>query len=91
MNWSTVKAKLISSDRWIHPATFKLWPIKKLVALFCWSFAALFLSGCVPETQSKVVTTTGMIGDVVKNIGGDCLEIEVMMGPGIDPHLYKAS
>lgn len=55
---------------------------------------ALFFS-CKNETETngklKVVTTTTMITDLVKNIGGDYIEIEGLMGSGVDPHLYKAS
>ncbi|MCY4404550.1 MAG: zinc ABC transporter substrate-binding protein [Candidatus Poribacteria bacterium] len=36
-----------------------------------------------------VVTTIGMITDVVKNVGGENVEAVGMMGPGVDPHLYK--
>jgi manganese/zinc/iron transport system substrate-binding protein len=32
-----------------------------------------------------------MITDLVKNIGGDYVEINGLMGAGVDPHLYKAS
>jgi manganese/zinc/iron transport system substrate-binding protein len=32
-----------------------------------------------------------MIADAVKNIGGDRVSVHALMGPGIDPHLYKAS
>ncbi len=39
----------------------------------------------------KVTTTTGMIADVVKNVGGEHVEVIALMGPGVDPHLYKAS
>jgi len=39
----------------------------------------------------KVVTTTSMITDLVKNIGGDFIEVKGLMGAGVDPHLYKAS
>ena len=39
----------------------------------------------------KVVTTTTMITDLVKIIGGDKIEVEGLMGAGVDPHLYKAS
>lgn len=38
-----------------------------------------------------IVTTTGMIGDAVKFLTADFAEVNVMMGPGVDPHLYKAS
>ena len=39
----------------------------------------------------KVVTTTTMITDLVKSIGGNKLEVKGLMGAGVDPHLYKAS
>jgi manganese/zinc/iron transport system substrate-binding protein len=39
----------------------------------------------------KVVCTTGMVADLVRNIGGDKVEITQIMGEGVDPHLYKAS
>jgi manganese/zinc/iron transport system substrate-binding protein len=38
-----------------------------------------------------VTTTTGQVADVVKNIGGDKVDVISLMGPGIDPHLYRAS
>lgn len=39
----------------------------------------------------NVVTTTSMITDLVKNIGGDHINLQGLMGSGVDPHLYKAS
>ncbi len=37
----------------------------------------------------KIVVTTGMLGDAVKLITQSKAEVEVFMGPGVDPHLYK--
>jgi manganese/zinc/iron transport system substrate-binding protein len=39
----------------------------------------------------RVVATTGMVGDVVRNVGGEGVSVVTLMGPGVDPHLYKAS
>lgn len=39
----------------------------------------------------NVVTTTTMITDLVNNIGGDLINVQGLMGSGVDPHLYKAS
>lgn len=50
----------------------------------------LILSGVLAQPL-KVVATTGMVADIVKNVGQDCVEVSALMGPGIDPHLYKAS
>ncbi|MGM0582599.1 MAG: metal ABC transporter solute-binding protein, Zn/Mn family [Bacteroidota bacterium] len=41
--------------------------------------------------QPYIVCTTGMIQDAVQNIVGDKAKIEALMGPGVDPHLYKAT
>lgn len=39
----------------------------------------------------KVTTTTGMVADIVKRVGGERVEVTQLMGAGVDPHLYKAS
>lgn len=44
-----------------------------------------------PPGRLRIVTTTGMIADAVKNVVGDSAEVEALMGPGVDPHLYKAT
>ena len=50
---------------------------------------------CKNETKDNgklnVVTTTSMITDLVKNIGGNDINVQGLMGSGVDPHLYKAS
>ncbi|MBR9913447.1 MAG: zinc ABC transporter solute-binding protein [Algicola sp.] len=50
---------------------------------------------CKNETPTNgklnIVTTTTMITDLVKNIGGDEVNVKGLMGSGVDPHLYKAS
>ena len=38
-----------------------------------------------------VVATTGMLADLTAQIGGDHVSATGLMGPGVDPHLYKAS
>ncbi|MCW4149328.1 zinc ABC transporter substrate-binding protein [Halomonas sp. 18H] len=45
-----------------------------------------------PEAKPiNAVSTTGMVGDVVQQVGGECLAGSNLMGPGVDPHLYQAS
>ena len=63
--------------------------------------ASLALSACVTsgrasqipiaERTINIVTTTGMIADITKNVGGERVQVTALMGPGVDPHLYKAS
>ena len=40
-------------------------------------------------SKMNVVTTTTMVNDMVKEIGGDRVNVVGLMGPGVDPHLYK--
>ncbi|QDT14628.1 metal ABC transporter solute-binding protein, Zn/Mn family [Alienimonas californiensis] len=39
----------------------------------------------------KAVATTGMVADLVRNVGGEHVEVAQMFGAGVDPHLYKAT
>lgn len=39
----------------------------------------------------RVVATTGMVGDLVRAVGGAQVQVTTLMGPGVDPHLFKAS
>ena len=50
---------------------------------------ALPASWAVAEERLTVVATTGMIADAVTNIGGDLVEVQALMGPGVDPHAYR--
>lgn len=54
------------------------------------------LAGCsTPEPREpsaggpiRILATTGMIGDLATRIGGDRVRVDVLMGPGIDPHRF---
>lgn len=66
--------------------------MKNLIAIV---IAVCFVA-CKPTGKTKndkftIVTTTTMITDLVKTIGGDAVEVKGIMGAGVDPHLYKAS
>lgn len=39
----------------------------------------------------RVVATTSIVADLVREIGGDRVRVTALMGPGVDPHLYRAS
>jgi len=56
----------------------------------------LLLQLALPQTQAaekklRVTTTTPMVADLVRSVGGDRVAVEALMGPGVDPHLYKAA
>lgn len=38
----------------------------------------------------RIICTTNIIGDAVSRISGDKISIRTLMGPGVDPHLYRA-
>jgi len=43
------------------------------------------------EYPIEVVATVGMVADIVRNVGGEHVDVRQMMGSGVDPHLYKAT
>lgn len=62
-------------------------PIRALFALLI-AFGSLALANATPL---RVVATTTMVADLVSQVGGDRVQVDGLMGPGVDPHLYKAS
>jgi manganese/zinc/iron transport system substrate-binding protein len=79
-------------------------PRSRIAALIGGFLALIVLAGCGPVgsraagpaadlsgRKVRTVATTGMIADIVRNVGGDRVEVDALMGPGVDPHLYKAS
>ncbi|MGE4532827.1 metal ABC transporter solute-binding protein, Zn/Mn family [Halomonas sp.] len=54
---------------------------------------ALTASPVAAESPSspvlEVVATTGMIADAVREVGGERVAVQGLMGPGVDPHLYR--
>lgn len=62
--------------------------------------ASVFAVACSPSDSNQsaqresgesfqIVTTIGMIEDVTREIVGDRADVVSLMGPGVDPHLYK--
>lgn len=56
-------------------------------ALLC--LAALVFAAAAQAAPIPVATTTTMVTDLVQQIGGDRVQVTGLMGPGVDPHLYK--
>jgi manganese/zinc/iron transport system substrate-binding protein len=52
-------------------------------------FAVLSGAARADDAPLKVVATTGMIADSARQVGGDLVEVQALMGPGIDPHAYR--
>lgn len=76
-------------------------PVGRSIALLL-ALAPVVVGACGPVAEGRAkpdvsgrriraVTTIGMIADVVENVGGKRVDVEGLMGPGVDPHLYKAS
>ncbi|MCL4118201.1 UNVERIFIED_CONTAM: hypothetical protein GTU68_020433 [Idotea baltica] len=53
------------------------------LTVFSWAGAGL------ADEKLSVVATTGMIADVTREIGGDHVVVQALMGPGVDPHAYR--
>lgn len=39
----------------------------------------------------QAAATTGMVADTVRQVAGDRAEVQALMGPGVDPHLFRAT
>jgi manganese/zinc/iron transport system substrate-binding protein len=73
--------------------------VRRLLAVLVAGVA--LLAGCTSTAASgdepigdrpvRVTTTTNFITDTVQRIGGEDVEVTGLMGPGVDPHLYRAS
>ena len=68
---------------------------------FCLVFVLALLagSGCrktngdlprpdLSNRPAKILATTGMIADAAKAVGGEHVQVDCLMGPGVDPHKY---
>lgn len=62
----------------------------KWLLLLCGVFQ---ITSCrnIQENKNYVLATTGMLYDITKNIAPSSLEVNYLMGEGVDPHLYKFS
>lgn len=57
-------------------------------------FLVVALAGCgggSGSSEPSVIVTTSILGDVVRNLVGDDVEVEVLMPPGVDPHAFAPS
>ncbi len=51
--------------------------------------AAFAATPALAAQPLNIVTTTGMIADMVRAVGGDVVNVTALMGPGVDPHAYR--
>jgi manganese/zinc/iron transport system substrate-binding protein len=74
--------------------------VRKLIAGAIAILLGFALTACASAPTVKVdialrpinvVSTVGMITDIVRNVGGERVAVRGLMGPGVDPHLYKPS
>lgn len=91
-----LKGSLVFSRRF--PGAVSISRRAALIAMLMQApIVALFAPTLLPpaagaqDAPIQITTTTGMIADLAANIGGDRVEVVSLMGPGVDPHLYKPS
>jgi len=52
---------------------------------------SLFFTGSALAKPLKVVATTSIAADLIRDLGGNHVEVTALMGPGVDPHDYRAT
>lgn len=75
--------------------------LRTLAAAAAAALIAVALAGCagsqsggggdIADRPIKVTTTVNFLTDLARVVGGDRVEVTGLLGPGVDPHLYKAS
>ncbi|MCC5025150.1 MAG: zinc ABC transporter substrate-binding protein [Candidatus Synoicihabitans palmerolidicus] len=60
------------------------------ILVWCLAVAG-WASVSVAVAPLQVVATTSMVADLVERVGGDRVNVQALMGAGVDPHLYKAT
>lgn len=67
---------------------------RAMVIAFIVCLAILFICirsiSPIYHAQATIVVTTSMLADAVRNIVGNQVAVHTLMGPGVDPHLYRA-
>ena len=63
----------------------------RVVALVAVLVVAVVSGEATAGDRPRVVATTTVVADLVRQVAGDRVEIDCLMGPGIDPHSYKAT
>ncbi len=68
--------------------------MKRKTVIITLLVALLLTTSCkraADDGTIHVVTTIGMIADIAENLAGEFVSVTALMGPGVDPHLYKAT
>jgi manganese/zinc/iron transport system substrate-binding protein len=75
--------------------------LRSIAGVLCVVMAAAVLVGCdgagggssasADGGKMRVVATTTMIGDLVARVGGERVDLKIIMGAGVDPHTFKPS
>ena len=70
--------------------------MQRLLLWLLFTFTAIGAGACAGESEAddgklSITATTGMIADIARNVAGEHGTVEALMGPGVDPHLYKAT
>lgn len=63
--------------------------LTSLLAALSFAVAGPVQAADPPTYPYRVVTTCGMVTDIVRQVAGDKATVEGLMGEGVDPHLYK--
>lgn len=74
--------------------------VRSIISLFLLGSGCALL-GCAEQTadlqpkadpaRPRIVCTTSQVADLVRNLAGPQVQIQALMGPGVDPHLYRGN
>jgi manganese/zinc/iron transport system substrate-binding protein len=73
------------------PGTFGAWgaALLSIVVAGCRDRGLETPAPAAADRRPRVLATTTVVADLVRQVGGDRVVVECLMAPGIDPHSYK--
>ena len=66
-------------------------PCLAVAVITLFTLTACAPAGDIHSGKLNVTVTTTMLLDLTRQIGGDCVNVQGLMGSGVDPHQYRAS
>lgn len=87
--------RLPSSSRHLRAPSHEGAPSRAMLALGL-LVALLIAPGCADgeaadDGRINAIATTSIVADVVRQVGGEHVTVTSLMGPNVDPHLYRPS
>ena len=87
-------ARALPLGMWASTGTLKSAEVARALPLGMWGGAGALKSaeaGVAGTLPLEVLATTSFVAHLVQTVGGPTVRVHALMGPRVDPHIYRAS